>query len=186
LVTYMMRDALGQMEQMHSAEQRVLIPHGPVSAAYSTQIDQPLAEIMDDINQGVVQGLLTAQYGSDPEAVPAVAYIGDDPSAPTCPVPATILNSADSDPSLATVERTYELPADERLLPDAATWASVLSGSRKCWLHAMFMATKLVHGMRTIRNYLPQVLRARAGRIFTVHTNANSDEPTGIEVFNDG
>ncbi|KAJ1759773.1 hypothetical protein LPJ58_002093, partial [Coemansia sp. RSA 1591] len=186
LVTYMMRDALGQMEQMHSAEQRVLIPHGPVSAAYSTQIDQPLAEIMDDINQGVVQGLLTAQYGSDPEAVPAVAYIGDDPSAPTCPVPATILNSADSDPSLATVERTYELPADERLLPDAATWASVLSGSRKCWLHAMFMATKLVHGMRTIRNYLPQVLRARAGRTFTVHTNANSDEPTGIEVFNDG
>ncbi|KAJ2127306.1 hypothetical protein GGH17_004758, partial [Coemansia sp. RSA 788] len=50
----------------------------------------------------------------------------------------------------------------------------------------MFMATKLVHGMRTIRNYLPQVLRARAGRTFTVHTNANSDEPTGIEVFNDG
>ncbi|KAJ2481042.1 fatty acid synthase alpha subunit Lsd1 [Coemansia sp. RSA 2131] len=191
LATYMMFDALAQMEHLDSvsmddAEQRVLIPQGAVSAAYSTQIDQPLAEIMNGINQGVVQGLLAAQYGGDTEAVPVVAYIGDDPPAPTCPVPATILNSADSEPSLATIERTYELPVDERLLPDAATWASVLSGSRKCWLHAMFMATKLVHGVRSIRNYLPQVLRPRAGCTFTVRTKADSDEPTGIEVFNDG
>ncbi|KAJ2845614.1 hypothetical protein IWW36_004709, partial [Coemansia brasiliensis] len=78
---YLMSDTFEQIEDLEAvndenredAAQRVLIPQGLVSVNYSTEINQPLASILDSVNQGIVQGLLTSQYKSDPDLVPQVA-----------------------------------------------------------------------------------------------------------------
>ncbi|KAJ2358849.1 fatty acid synthase alpha subunit Lsd1 [Coemansia sp. RSA 2618] len=184
---YVMRDSFWQMEdleavQMDEAEQRVLIPQGVVAAGCSTEANQPLADIMDGISQGIVQGLLAANHGNNAEAVPPVAYIGPEPIISTLPESAATIASSES-------ERMYKLPDSEQQLPDQDTWISVLAGPQKCWLHALLTSAKLVHGARTSDNYMPRVLRPRAGRTFTVLLSNNDDvsgskdEPVSLSVF---
>ncbi|KAJ2843168.1 hypothetical protein IWW36_005646, partial [Coemansia brasiliensis] len=45
------------------------------------------------------------------------------------------------------------------------------------------MAEKIVQGARTVANYLPHVLRPRAGRIVKVLASGGSEEPSSVEIY---
>ncbi|KAJ2369194.1 fatty acid synthase alpha subunit Lsd1 [Coemansia sp. RSA 2610] len=177
---YLLCDAFGQIEDLDAiladggcedAAQRVLIPQGRVAVGYSTEINQPLAQILDQVYQDVVQGLRDAQYRDTP--VPEVAYLGPEPEPAELPeYAATVTSSA--------AGRIFKLATDAQLLPDTDLWMRVLTGPRKCWLHALLTAAKLVQGARTVTNYLPRVLRARAGRTVTI--SIENEEPQALEI----
>ncbi|KAJ2765939.1 fatty acid synthase alpha subunit Lsd1, partial [Coemansia nantahalensis] len=82
-------------------------------------------------------------------------------------------------------ERTYRLSGDAALLPGGGSeaWAAVLSGGRKCWLHAALTARVIVRGQQHVENFLPRVLRPRAGRTFSVAVDEASSAPTAVTVF---
>ncbi|KAJ2452874.1 fatty acid synthase alpha subunit Lsd1 [Coemansia sp. RSA 2336] len=182
--SYLMSDAFEQMEDLEAvnnenredAAQRVLIPQGLVSVGYSTKVNEPLASILGGVNQGIVQGLLASQYENDSDLVPLVAYLGPDPM-PT-ELPSVVVSTSN-----VVSERTYKFQHNETLLPSTSDWIRVLAGPRKCWLHALLMADKIVQGARTVSNYLPHVLRPRAGRMVKVLASGESEEPSSVEIY---
>ncbi|KAJ1741439.1 fatty acid synthase alpha subunit Lsd1 [Coemansia sp. RSA 1086] len=181
---YLMSDAFGQMEDLEAvngedgedAAQRVLIPQGLVSVGYSNEINEPLSSILDGVNQGIVQGLLASQYKNDSDLVPQVAYLGPDPM--PAELPSVVVSTSN-----VVSERTYKFQHSEALLPSTGDWIRVLAGPRKCWLHALLMAEKIVQGARTVANYLPHVLRPRAGRMVKVLASGESEEPSSVEIY---
>ncbi|KAJ1726011.1 hypothetical protein LPJ61_005483, partial [Coemansia biformis] len=180
---YLMLDTCWQIEDLRSVagddpHQRVLIRQGPVSVRHTTIPNEPLADILNGVHRGLVNGLLAEQYGGSMDRVPVAAYVGRDPAdCKKLPGPA-------ADASGFSTERTYRLSHDASLLPsDGEAWASMLCGAHKCWLHALLTAQVIVRGTQHVSNYLPQVLRPRAGRSFSVSVDESSNAPTAVTVY---
>ncbi|KAJ1962768.1 fatty acid synthase alpha subunit Lsd1 [Dipsacomyces acuminosporus] len=154
--------------------QRVFVQHGPVAAGYSTQINEPVKNILDGIYHGHTKALLDRFYGGDSSNVPTAEYIGQQPKMPQIPR-SVVANIADS-------KRILILPSDPNLLPETSEWLGIISGSEKSWLHALLTAPVIVQGTKHVANFVQKVLHPRPNRV--VRIMYEQFKPRLVQIFN--
>lgn len=77
--TWFKKDSLWQSEDLEAVvgqdAGRTFILHGPVAARQTGQVDEPVAEVLDGINNGVIDHILTASFSGDQLSVPFEEFI---------------------------------------------------------------------------------------------------------------
>ncbi|KAJ2599136.1 fatty acid synthase alpha subunit Lsd1 [Coemansia sp. RSA 1721] len=61
--------------------QQMLVPVGPVAAAFITEMNEPVSHILEGVVNGVVEHILQAEYSGDRSLVPEEAICGNTPMA---------------------------------------------------------------------------------------------------------
>ncbi|KAJ2559961.1 fatty acid synthase alpha subunit Lsd1 [Coemansia sp. RSA 1933] len=153
--------------------QRVTIQQSPVSAQFSTAVDEPVKDILDGIYHAHINALLERSYASNECLVPAVEYIGDDaPAEAVLPLSVRVVDMAD--------RRVFYLPHNSSHLPEAGQWLEAISGQKKSWLRALLTSPMVVQGRRYMPNVVQRVMRPRASRTATV--SLRDGAPQSLEI----
>lgn len=159
------KDSLWQSEHLEAVVdedvQRTCILHGPVSAQYTTKVDEPIQDILDGIHNGHIDMLLKDYYGGDSSKIPVVEYFGGED-------PVEINNTE-------IVKDEDTLVLDASTIKDEAYWFKLLSGSKRNWRHAFFSTDRLVQGSSYTENPARKVFKP-SKHMFVEITNANNEE----------
>ncbi|KAJ2739815.1 fatty acid synthase alpha subunit Lsd1 [Coemansia sp. Cherry 401B] len=158
------KDSIWQSEDLdsivNSDPQRVGIQQGPVAAKYSTEVDEPVKDILDSIYHGHIAALIERQHGGDASSIPVVEYVGAEPT--------TINLLASVDVQESETARVFSLPADTEQLPDLDSWLPVLAGAHKSWLRALLTTPTILKSGKYVNNYVRRMLQARPSRTVAV------------------
>ena len=77
------KDSLWQPEDLEAVVDqdvgRTCILQGPMAAKYSTVVNEPIQDILDNIHNGHIAALTTDVYGGDESAIPIIEYFGSKP-----------------------------------------------------------------------------------------------------------
>eukprot|EP00668_Euglena_longa_P007013 GGOE01008376.1.p1 GENE.GGOE01008376.1~~GGOE01008376.1.p1 ORF type:complete len:4141 (-),score=1338.09 GGOE01008376.1:1069-11655(-) len=176
------KDTLWQSENLAMVPgqdaDRVCILQGPVAAAHSCVVNQPIKELLDGIYEGQVRLLLDRYYGGDESHVPTVEMLGGAPPVPEAP----------SLPGVTVVEHTPELQvfqlASAGHLPDGAEWRQFVAPREANWLQALLTQPHIQRGARIAPNPLSRVLVPRHGQVMKVHYSGQSI-PTAWALYDD-
>ncbi|ORX74095.1 hypothetical protein DL89DRAFT_253981 [Linderina pennispora] len=146
--------------------QRTFILHGPLSARYSTKVDEPVKDILDGIYNGQTSAFLDWYYGGDKSRVPVVEYISPSlqRSVSPCTVPRKVLDD----------RSVYYLPTRDAELPDLNSWVTELVGTQEDWLHALLTSTTIVQGLKYADNHVPRIVRPRPGQVVTLFVESGT------------
>ncbi|KAJ2829803.1 fatty acid synthase alpha subunit Lsd1, partial [Coemansia furcata] len=170
------KDSIWQSEDLDAVvdkdPQRVAIQQGPVTAGYSTIVNEPVKNILDGIYHGHIAALLNRDYNGDAASVPLVEYIGAQPGAVVLP--------ASVDVQVTDMARTYQLPTALDQLPDLDVWLNALAGSTKSWLRALLTTPVIVEGSSYVDNYIQRVLRPRPSQVAAVHMDNGKPQSLAI------
>jgi len=106
--------------------------------------DEPIKDLLGNINSYLIQKLLEQFYTGDESRIPTVEYLSQKPVAPSSVVfPSGIQREVVDD------EVTYRLGKD---IPDASLWLETLAGLELNWLRALITLTTIVQGALYIDN----------------------------------
>ncbi|KAJ2180510.1 fatty acid synthase alpha subunit Lsd1, partial [Coemansia sp. RSA 551] len=155
--------------------QRIGIQQGPVAARYSTVVDEPVKNILDNIYHKHIAALKERLYGGDEFKIPVVEYLGADPVAVDLPGSVAVRNSE--------TERVFVLPEDTDQLPETEIWLQAVAGPHKSWLKAWLNAPVVLQGANYAENKLRRLLRPRSGR--TVSIRVIDGIPQSLEIVGD-
>ncbi|KAJ7285205.1 fatty acid synthase [Mycena rebaudengoi] len=133
--------------------QRVCILQGPVAVKHSKVKDEPIKDLLGNINSTLVQRLLELKYAGDETKVPTVDYLSAQPGVA---------------PAVSNVKRTetkgqvvYEFGS---VLPESSAWLESLGGVELSWLRALTTSTTIVQGTSYIDNPICRLLAPRVGQ----------------------
>ncbi|KAI9502069.1 acyl transferase domain-containing protein [Coemansia spiralis] len=154
--------------------QRVIVQHGPVSAQYSTKVDEPVKEILDGIYQAHIAALLESNYASKKTLVPTVEYIGGDPAAVALPANVQVEDLEG--------KRVFRLPSERHLLPEHNLWLQALGGPKKGWLQVLLTSSVVVQATKFTPSVVQRVIRPRTGQIVTVYMQGDKT-PESFEII---
>ncbi|KIY43927.1 fatty acid synthase [Fistulina hepatica ATCC 64428] len=152
--------------------QRVCILQGPVAAKRSTVKDEPIADLLNGINKGLIDRMLDARYAGDASKIPCIDYLAPEPAhVADCPnVKVVTQNDA----------TTYTI--DEKL-PGGERWISMLAGPKLSWLRALLTAPTLVRAGEYGANPLPRILAPRAGQRVVVKRDSATGIPVSLQAY---
>ncbi|KAJ2125831.1 fatty acid synthase alpha subunit Lsd1 [Coemansia sp. RSA 720] len=143
---------------------------------YLTRADESVKDILDGVYQGHIAALLRQLHSGDKASVPVVDYIGAEPDAANAALSGlTSLNETST-------EREFRLPDNTKQLPDIDSWLQALAGPYKSWLRALLTTPVIAQKARFVDNYVCRMLRARPGRVVTVHLADN--KPLSLDIVN--
>ncbi|KAJ7077160.1 fatty acid synthase [Mycena belliarum] len=150
--------------------QRVCILQGPMAVKHSKVKDEPIKDLLGNINSALVQRLLDVSYGGDESKVPTVDYLSAAPAAlpPVVNVQRSEANS----------EVVYEFGS---VLPETSAWLDTLAGPALNWLRALVTSTTIVQGTSYINNPISRLLAPRAGQKVVVQYQGAS--PASVIVY---
>ncbi|KAJ7082279.1 hypothetical protein B0H15DRAFT_803366 [Mycena belliarum] len=150
--------------------QRVCILQGPMAVKHSKVKDEPIKDLLGNINSALVQRLLDVSYGGDESKVPTVDYLSAAPAAlpPVVNVQRSEANS----------EVVYEFGS---VLPETSAWLDTLAGPALSWLRALVTSTTIVQGTSYINNPISRLLAPRAGQKVVVQYQGAS--PASVIVY---
>ncbi|KDR66848.1 hypothetical protein GALMADRAFT_216738 [Galerina marginata CBS 339.88] len=132
--------------------QCVCILEGPVAAKWSVVKDEPVKDLLGNINKSLIQRLLERKYAGDASSVPSIDYLAVEPEPAAKNLPGVVRTESGS-----TV--TFEIGSQ---IPDALAWLETLSGSELSWIRALLTSTIIVQGTSYIDNPLRRILAPRA------------------------
>jgi fatty acid synthase subunit alpha len=153
--------------------QRVCVLQGPVAAKHSTVKDEPIKDLLGNINKDLIKRVLAYSYGGDEKKIPTVDYLGE----------LQFYSSAALEQYGVTVERK----ADEVTftvgdkLPHTSEWLSAISGSSLSWLHALLQTKTIIQGGAFVDNPVQRILSPRADQRVTVRYAKGS--PISLSVY---
>ncbi|CAO1632127.1 unnamed protein product [Parajaminaea phylloscopi] len=182
LQTWFKKDSLWFAEDLDAVfdqdAQRVCILQGPVAVKYAKKVDEPLAEILGEIDDGIIKRLLNKHYGGDVNNVPSVDYLGKSPKTLDAGLLSRhgIVSSVDQ--SEGGVVRTFKLGAS---LPKASEWLEFLAGDKFNWLRALFCSVSVVQGTNFADNPLARIAAPRSGQTVSV-TYDGRGEPRAFRI----
>ena len=158
------KDSLWQSEDMQAVVDqdvgRTCILQGPMAARYSTQVDEPVKDILDGIHQDHINGLIKDVYGGKESSVPVVEYFGGKVLEPTDSVVELDGVTVNHDGS----RTTYRLgAAPGTALPGVDSWMQLLAGKTYSWRHALFTTDVFIQGARYQNNPLRRILHPVRG-----------------------
>jgi fatty acid synthase subunit beta len=133
--------------------QRVCILQGPVAAKWSMVKDEPVKDLLGNINKALIQRLLERKYGGDKFAVPtSIDYFA--------------VQSKAVSKTLSGVTRTGNFVTFKfgSELPETESWFQALAGSEFNWLFALISSPTVVQGTSYVDNALRRILVPRAGQ----------------------
>ncbi|PPQ94469.1 hypothetical protein CVT25_001102 [Psilocybe cyanescens] len=151
--------------------QRVCILQGPVAVKWSVVKDEPVKDLLGNINKSLIQRLLERKYAGDASAVPVVDYLAAAPRF----VPSSLEGVTHTRTGSTA---TYKFGSK---LPETSAWLEVLSGSELSWLRALLTSTTVVQGTSYVDNPLPRILAPRAGQKVSVKYAGSL--PTSVTVY---
>jgi fatty acid synthase subunit alpha len=115
--------------------QRVCILQGPVAAKWSMVKDEPVKDLLGNINKALtIQRLLERKYGGDKSAVPTIDYLAVQSKAVTKTLPGVTRTEVGN---LVTFKFGSKLPETE-------SWLQTLAGSELNWLFALVSSPTVV------------------------------------------
>lgn len=128
---------------------------------HATVKDEPIADIMGNINSTLTNKLLERQYGGDMSKVPVSEYIGN-----------ISLHSTPTKDLGVNVEAvgnqvTYRIGSD---VPERSSWLRALAGDSLSWLYALLMSETIVQGTSYIDNPLRRLFAPRKGQSVVVES----------------
>lgn len=150
--------------------QRIAILHGPVAAKYSTVVDEPIADMLGNIEGLLVQRILERYYGGDEAKVPRIDYIGAKPGSPK-------VGLVDE-----TVEGSIRILKIGSSVPSADDWLDILSGSSAGWLRAALTSVNVVRGKGYLSNPFRRVFTPRSGQTVKIQL-ASDGVPQSVTVY---
>ena len=116
--------------------------------------DEPVKDLLGNINEALIQRLLERKYGGDKSAVPTIDYLAVQSKA----VPKTLPGVTRTEVgNLVTFRFGSELPETE-------SWYQSLAGSELNWLFGLISSPTVVQGTSYVDNALRRILVPRAGQ----------------------
>ncbi|PYH98069.1 malonyl CoA-acyl carrier protein transacylase [Aspergillus ellipticus CBS 707.79] len=156
------KDSLWQSEDVQAVPGqdvgRTCILHGPVAAKHSKIANEPIKNLLDNINSKWVKALAENGYDEDQPQTPltedGLSYI----------------------PSEISLTRTYDplLLSDE--IPSTENWMARLAGTQKGWRQALFSRKTIVQGYSLVENPIQRVFAPREGICVEVEENTSSEQ----------
>ncbi|KAG8905251.1 3-oxoacyl-[acyl-carrier-protein] synthase [Tulasnella sp. 403] len=138
--------------------QRVCILQGPVAAKHCQVVDEPIADLLGNIQSDLTKRILERYYSGDESTIPTIDYIG----APPAHVPASL-----SGVKITTTDETTTFLVGTSL-PSIDDWLNVLAGPELTWLRSLLTTATVVQGTAYIDNPLRRVFSPRKGQRVTV------------------
>ncbi|KAG6910835.1 hypothetical protein DXG01_007150 [Tephrocybe rancida] len=144
--------------------QRVCILQGPVAAKSAIVKDEPIKDLLGNINSTLIQRLLERKYNNDASTIPTVDYLGEQPTS----VPQSLHGVSRSETASSV---TYKIGSSA---PDSAAWLETLAGPTLNWLRALVASPTIVQGTSYIDNPLRRILVPRVGQTVVVTSTSVS------------
>ncbi|KAK2463415.1 hypothetical protein APHAL10511_004501 [Amanita phalloides] len=151
--------------------ERVCILQGPVATKGSTVKDEPIKDLLGNINSSLIKRVLERTYDGDISAVPVVDYLSEQPAV-SSELPLGVTSSQSGK------KRVYEICGTT---PPPETWLEAIAGPRLCWLRALIITRTIVQGGAYVDNPLRRVLSPRCGQ--KVEIEYNDDVPSHIAIY---
>lgn len=134
---------------------------GPVAVKWAISTQQPIGEMLGEIESGLASRLLEEYYSNDESKIPTIAYLA--------PNPTKIDESLVADNHIAySVESTTtgskHIYAINGVLPPTGEWLETLGGPKLGWLQAFLTNVSITHGKQTLPNPVQRVLAPRHGK----------------------
>ena len=175
------KDSLWQSEDLEAVVDqdvgRTCILQGPMAAKYSTVVDEPIKEILDNIHSDHIKSLLKDYYDGEDSKVPIVEYFGGKPIEPNDFMEVEGLNILEK-PG----KTTLSIPkAPNATLPDKDKWIQLLAGQSYSWRFAFFTAEVFIQGQRFQTNPMQRIFAPSQGMVVEIN-NPEHAEKTTIEV----
>jgi fatty acid synthase subunit beta len=133
--TWMKKDSLWQSENIAAVVDqdagRICILHGPVSAKYSTKVNEPVKDILDGITAFHMTKILAEKYEGKANMVPAKENRSINHVSLSHTVEADTISNQTADDCI-----TYAITSE--ILPSDESWFSQLAGNAQSWRQAVF------------------------------------------------
>lgn len=134
---------------------------GPVAVKYCTQTQQPIGEMLGNIQSSLAAKLLAEYYAGDEANIPTIAYLAPNPVAAD---PTLLARNHISHSVEATATGEKHVYAINGVLPATGDWLSTLAGPKLGWLQAFLSNVSITHGKQTLPNPVQRVLAPRHGK----------------------
>ena len=143
------------------------ILQGPVAVKHATVKDEPIKDLLGNINSTLISKLTDRLYGGDKSKIPAIEYLSPSPR-----VAATaIASSVSGNTTTFTVGST---------VPSSSEWLEAIAGPELSWLRAFLTSTTIVQGTAYLDNPIRRLFTPRSGQKVVVERDGSS--PTKVSV----
>ncbi|WWD18974.1 hypothetical protein CI109_103431 [Kwoniella shandongensis] len=149
--------------------QRVCILQGPMAVKHSKVADEPIKDLLGNIEGLLAKKILESQYGGDESKVPVIDYIGAKPGSPK----AGLVSEAVSDDT-----RTLKVGKN---VPGLEDWLEVVAGPNVSWLRAALTSVNVVQGAGYISNPFRRIFTPRAGQTVVIKTTG--EQVTSVSLY---
>jgi fatty acid synthase subunit beta, fungi type len=158
---YFKKDSLWQSEDLEAVigqdVGRTCILQGPMAAKYSTILDEPVKDILDNIHNSHIDFLRRDNY--DGGEIPCIEYFGGKLIDTDVP-----LNMESLTESYDEHKNVYRLALSPNVpLPSAEEWLTLLAGKSHSWRHALLLSDVLVQGKKYLTNPMKRIFAPARG-----------------------
>ncbi|KAI1172085.1 fatty acid synthase beta subunit [Nemania sp. FL0916] len=174
------KDSLWQSEDLDAVVDgdvgRVCILQGPVAVRTSTVADEPIKDILDGINQGIINRLKKNIYHDEEHEIPALQWFSD-----------TTTGLSETEVGNRTLQHVTLVPMEmhklnyhvsdspDAVLPDIGEWINLLAAGQEAWLSALLKTEVFVQGQRFESNPIRRLVAPRPDLLIQVnHAGATS------------
>ncbi|KAK3935182.1 acyl transferase domain-containing protein [Diplogelasinospora grovesii] len=166
------KDSLWQSEDLASVVDedagRTCILQGPVAARYSTIVDEPVQQILDEIRQGHISRIVRDGYDNDPSVVQPMTL--DVPwEQPPVPLHCTVYHEGGK------LHFQISSSVPDNQLPNEQEWFQSLAGRPSTWLFDLIMSRDIMHGAKSVANPIRRVLAPVQGMHVEVTQTSDGD-----------
>ena len=180
------KDSLWQSEDLEAVVDqdvgRTCILQGPMAARFSSVIDEPVRDILTNIHQGHIEGLVKDVYNGNEANIPVIEYLGGQ-------LHGTDSGNGNDEPETddgltisedaANNKISYRLSsAPTANLPDLDRWLRLLAGDSYSWRHALFQADVFVQGHRFQTNPMKRIVAPTGGMYVEITHPADPSQTT--------
>lgn len=149
--------------------QRVCILQGPMAVKHSKVVDEPIADLLGNIEGLLTKYILERYYDNDESKVPTLDYIGARPS------------QAHTMYAKESVEGGARYLSLTDKLPRVEDWLQRIAGPKLSWLRAALTTPNVVQGKKYATNPFRRIFAPRKNQ--TVRITPAEGEPEKVEVF---
>ena len=142
--------------------QRVCILQGPMAVKHSTVADEPIKDMLGNIEGLLVKKILAKFYNNDESAVPSIDYIGAQPGSPK---KGLVSETVEGD------VRTLQIGKN---VPSIDDWLEVVAGPNVSWLRAALTSVNIVQGQGYLSNPFRRIFAPRAGQTVQIKSTGGT------------
>ncbi|KAJ3916064.1 fatty acid synthase [Lentinula edodes] len=150
--------------------ERVCILQGPVAVKHSVIKDEPIRDLLGNINSSLIQKVLQLRYDGDASTIPSIGYLAPPRRASRVPAGVKITTTDE--------QIVYQFG---KSLPTNASWLACLAGSQLNWFGALIGSTSVVQGSSYISNPIRRLFYPRPHEKVVV--SLSNGQPTSIVAY---